>query len=222
MPFSFVMIAVVAGATGLVGSRVLSPLLQDSAFESVIALARRPLAQTHPKLKTVLIHDLQELPAMKEELRGDVYFCCLGTTIKTAGSQEAFRRVDLDAVVEFGRIAKAHGARSFVLVSAAGSDPKSSLFYSRVKGEAEQALGLLGLHRLVIARPGLLIGDRKESRPAERAAIVATRLVSAVTPRFILDRFATPVDDLAEILVREAKITESGVKLLPPSALSRS
>ncbi len=216
------MIAVIAGATGLVGSNVLRRLLQDPAFESVLAVARKPLALTHPKLKVVLIQDLQELPSKKDELRGDAYFCCLGTTIKTAGSQEAFRRVDFDAVVEFGKIAKAHWARSFVLVSAAGSDANSSIFYSRVKGEAESALVALELHRLVIARPGLLIGDRSETRPAERAGIVLARAVSGIIPRAIWKRLATEVDPLAQILIHEAKTPGTGVKVLPPSELSRS
>jgi uncharacterized protein YbjT (DUF2867 family) len=192
------MIAVITGASGLVGSRVLQLLLTQGSISQVIALSRRPLGVSSPKLREVIVADFSELESHATALRGEVYFCCLGTTIKAAGSQAAFRRVDHDAVVGCGRIAKQHSARAFVLISAAGASPQSLVFYNRVKGEAEVALSALGLARLVIFQPGLLMGDREEPRPGERAAIHTVRALEHVIPTRFTRRFATPVSRLAD------------------------
>jgi uncharacterized protein YbjT (DUF2867 family) len=120
----------------------------------------------------------ESLPAAEDA------FCCLGTTIKKAGSQEAFRAVDHDAVLAFARAAKRAGVRRFLVVTALGADARSSVFYNRVKGEAEQALQALGFESLVILRPSLLLGDRAESRPGERAAIVASRVLGPLLRPF--------------------------------------
>lgn len=108
----------------------------------------------------------------------DVAFCCLGTTIKRAGSREAFRAVDHDAVVAFGRRARAAGARHLLAVTALGADARSSIFYNRVKGEAEASLAGLGFEALTVLQPSLLLGERQESRPGEHAAIIAARALA--------------------------------------------
>lgn len=159
--------AVILGSTGLVGNLLLNLLISDDEFSEVIAFSRRPLGLRVDKLKNV-VGDLSSLAKYADELRGDVYFCCLGTTIKKAGSQEAFRAVDQHAVIEFAKIAKANGARAFAVITASGSDPSSPIFYSRVKGETEEALQKLGLSSLRILRPSLLLGPRRELRLGER------------------------------------------------------
>lgn len=206
------MIAVIAGASGLVGSRVLQLLLTRDSVTRVIAVSRRPLGIVSPKLREVIVADFAELDRHAAELGGEVYFCCLGTTIKAAGSQAAFRRVDHDAVVAFGRIARQHAARAFLLVSATGASRRSLIFYNRVKGETEAALEALGLPRLVIFQPGLLIGDREEPRPGERAAIHAVRALEHVVPTSLTRRFATPVSRLADRMV-EASLRPGGAAL---------
>lgn len=212
------MIAVVIGPTGLVGAEVTRRLLEDPEVQRVVAVSRKPLAE-HPKLGQVLIAGLAELPARAAELKGDIYFCCLGTTIKDAGSREAFRKVDHAAVLDFGRIAKSHNARSFAVVTAAGANPASPVFYSRVKGEVETALRQLGLTRLVIFRPGLLIGDRRSFRPAERLMIAAFRALSGLLPRYWLKRSATEVQRLAERLIVEGKQMAFGTFVISSEAI---
>jgi uncharacterized protein YbjT (DUF2867 family) len=159
--------AAVAGATGLVGSRVLGLLLADPAVARVTAPTRRPLAP-HPKLDNPILppgNAWPALPALEEA------YACLGTTRAKAGSAEAFRAVDLDLTVSFARAAKAAGARRFGLVSAVGADARSRFLYPRVKGEAEAAVAGLGFESAVIARPSFLLGARAESRPAEKLLI---------------------------------------------------
>lgn len=146
----------VAGASGLVGREVLQGLLADDSVAAIHTLGRRELPLRHPKL-TQHIVDFRALPALP---RVDEVFIALGTTIKVAGSQEAFRAVDFDAVVAVAKAAKAAGAIRLGVVSAMGASARSSVFYNRVKGEMENALSSLGFDTLVFARPSLLIGDR--------------------------------------------------------------
>lgn len=145
-----------AGASGLVGGELLRGLLADDTVAAVHVLARRPLASTHPKLQAQVVDfaALPPLPALDEA------YLALGTTIKAAGSQQAFRAVDFDASLAVASAARAAGARRLGLVSAMGADAASRVFYNRVKGELEEAVRALGFEALVIARPSLLLGDR--------------------------------------------------------------
>ncbi len=160
----------IAGATGLVGQHLLQGLLADPGVGKVHALTRRELAIRHPKL---MVHrvDFQALPELPPL---DELYLALGTTIRDAGSQTAFRAVDFGANLAVARAGMAAGARKIALVSAAGADPQSRFFYNRVKGELEAALTQLAPDTLLIARPGPLLGDRaalgQRVRPAERLA----------------------------------------------------
>ncbi|MBX3446494.1 MAG: oxidoreductase [Parvibaculaceae bacterium] len=166
--------ALVAGATGLIGGHLVTLLLTDPAYEKVVVLARRPLAgASSPKLQTI-IADFDALDAALSGIAVDDAFCALGTTIKVAGSQDAFRRVDHDYIVSFARTAKAAGAVRFLLVSAMGADANSSIFYSRVKGETERDVRALGFEALHVFRPGLLLGDRTEKRIGEEIGATLT------------------------------------------------
>src|SRR6478672_9521313 len=126
--------AIVAGATGLVGSELVKELLADPSFKEIIVYSRKALAMNDDRLK-VIIGELGQMSSHRDELKGDIYFSCLGTTIKTAGSQESFRKVDFHGVVSFGRIAFTHKAKKMIVVSASGADSQSKIFYSRVKGD---------------------------------------------------------------------------------------
>ncbi len=152
----------IAGASGLVGGHLLTLLLQE--FDQVAAVTRRPLGVSAPNLREIAFGD--PLPAL------DAAFCCLGTTIKKAGSESAFRRIDFDAAVAFARTSRAAGASSFAIVSSVDASPASSNFYLRVKGETEAAVVALGFERVTILRPSFLLGDRSESRPGEKIGIV--------------------------------------------------
>jgi uncharacterized protein YbjT (DUF2867 family) len=171
--------ALVAGATGLIGSHVLQLLLADDTWARVVTVGRRLTPNTHEKLEQRVL-DLGELEAVSGLPHTDDVFCCLGTTLKQAGSQPAFRRVDHAFVVGLGRAGLRAGASQFLLVSAVGADPASRVFYSRVKGETEAAIGRLHYKSTQIFRPSLLLGERQEFRIGERIAMWAAPLFSLV------------------------------------------
>jgi uncharacterized protein YbjT (DUF2867 family) len=154
-----------AGATGLVGGLALQRLLAGTAYQNVLVVGRRPPERKDPRLHP-LITEFDRLEALPPPTV-TVALCALGTTIKKAGSQPAFRAVDRDAVVAFARWARRGGARSFVLVSSVGAAPDAGNFYLRVKGEAEQAVAAIGYDRFVALRPSMILGPRGESRPME-------------------------------------------------------
>ncbi len=166
----------IAGASGLVGAELLRQLLAAAEYDRVIALGRRPLEVEHPKL-TALSVDFAALTQVGADLRCDDAFCCLGTTIKAAGSREAFRAVDHAAVLAFAWAAQRAGAKRFFVVTALGADPESRVFYNRVKGETEAALAVLGFPTLGIFRPSLLLGRRAQVRFGERVAAAVLWLV---------------------------------------------
>lgn len=172
----------IAGATGLVGSKLLPLLLDAPHITTVVSLGRRPSGLTDPKLVERSVDfarlDTAGLPTPT------VALCCLGSTIKKAGSKEAFRAIDHDAVLSFAKAAQAAGATRFVVVTAEGADAGSMMFYNRVKGEAEASLRALGFTSLAIARPSLLMGERAESRPGERAAVAVSRFLAPVLRAF--------------------------------------
>lgn len=166
--------AVVLGATGMVGTQLVRQLAEDPQYGSVTALVRRPLPSPHPGVEQVMA-DMDRLEVYGPVFEADAVFCCLGTTIKTAGSQQAFRRVDLDYPLAAARLAKQAGVPAFAVISSLGADVKSPFFYSRVKGEMESGLEELELSSLSVLRPSLLIGQRSESRPGEQAAAAISR-----------------------------------------------
>ena len=171
--------AIVAGASGLVGGHCLRRLLASGLHEHVIAFVRGPLNVTHKRLQQRTV-DFERLGRMSAFPRAQDVFCCLGTTMKKAGSEEAFRKVDYEYVVRLAESSIRTGADHFYLVSAVGADPKSRIFYSRVKGEAEEAVARLGFAGLHIFRPSFLVGRRPEKRPGEELGIAALRLVSGI------------------------------------------
>lgn len=173
-----------AGATGLVGQQLLSLLVGRSDGPRVLAPVRRELALRAPSLVTV-VSDFAPAgdAALTERLRReapsiDAYVCCLGTTIKKAGSREAFLAVDRDLVLRLAAIARDLGARQAILVSSVGASAQSGNFYLRVKGEAERAIAEMGFDRVDVLRPGLLLGERDESRPGESIARALTPLTN--------------------------------------------
>jgi uncharacterized protein YbjT (DUF2867 family) len=170
------------GATGLTGRETLAQLLASAEVARVVAWVRRPSGTSHPKLDERIV-DFERLEAaFAPDAAGEspeAAICCLGTTIKTAGSKERFRRVDHDYVLAFARAAKMAGARTFAIVTALGSDPDSAFFYNRVKGEVEDDLASLAFESLVIARPSLLLGERAEARLGERLMTPLARVLPA-------------------------------------------
>ncbi len=209
---------ILAGATGLVGREILRGLLADPGVAQVHVLARRSLADTHPKL-AVHVVDFSALPPLPA---ADEVYLALGTTIKVAGSQAAFRAVDFDANLAVARAARAAGARRAGLVSAMGADPRSRVFYNRVKGELEAALPALGFEGLVIARPSLLVGERaslgQPPRPGETVGLWVDRCLGLLIPR---DYRAIRAADVAAAL-RQSVPTSAGVQVMRSGAMQRA
>ena len=198
------------GATGLVGSHVLDQALADPRVTAVTAPTRRPLPQ-RPGL-TAPIVDFEALPQDPSIWAVDAVICALGTTIKAAGSRERFHRVDHDYPLEIARLAKAHGARSFVLNSAKGADVKSLFFYSRVKGETERDIGALGFDSCVIVRPGLIDGPRPEPRPMEQGARKVLGLLKPILPPTLRPN---PPEAIARAMLEAAISAPRGVTVVP-------
>lgn len=167
----------VLGASGLTGGLVLEGLLATQAVTSVVAPVRRPLALEHPKLSQHVV-DFAALEAHAAIFHVDAVVCCLGTTIRKAGSRDAFRKVDHDYALAAARLARMAGARAFLLMSAVGASATSSVFYSRVKGELEDAVRALRFSHLSVYHPSLLLGDRDEQRTAESLGMAVMPLAN--------------------------------------------
>lgn len=197
------------GATGLVGGQVLAQALAEPRVTAVVAPTRRALP-AHTKLRNPLV-DYEQLPAEADWWRADAVICTLGTTIKKAGSQAAFRRVDLDYPLAVARLAQRHGTPTYVLNSATGASPTSRFFYNRVKGELEQALKNLGFASLTLVRPGLIGGQRAESRPAERVGQIVLGALGPILPRAMR---LNPADRIAQALLAAALTAPPGVQVV--------
>ena len=205
-----------AGASGLVGREILKGLLADNGVAAVHTLGRRPVAAADPRLTHHTV-DFASLPALP--LADEVYIA-LGTTIRVAGSQQAFRAIDFDAVVAVARAARTAGATRLGVVSAMGADAQSAVFYNRVKGEMEYALAGLGYVTLVIARPSLLAGDREALgqplRASETIGLAAASLLKPLIPRNLRPIRA---DAVAAALLIQVKAGRPGVHTMLSGAM---
>ena len=205
-----------AGATGLVGSHVLRLALGDARITQVTAPVRQALPVTHAKLYAPLV-DYDALPSDADWWRADAVICALGTTMKTAGSEATFRRVDHDYPLAVARLAHCHGTPTYVLNSAVGADVDSRFFYNRVKGELERDLAQVGFSSLTHARPGLIGGERAESRPIERTTILMLRVVGPLLPR----RWRLcPPQNVAQEMIEAALQARPGVRIIPAAAMT--
>lgn len=202
------------GATGLVGSHVLTLALADHRITAITAPTRRPLP-ANPGLYAPVV-DFDRLPEDPSIWAADAVICALGTTLKIAGSRERFHRIDHDYAVEIARLAKASGARSFVLNSAKGADVKSLFFYSRVKGETEQDILALGFERTVLVQPGLIDGPRPQPRPME---LWAGRLLALLKPVLPRSAQANRPEVIARVMLDAALSTAPGVTIIPSQDL---
>lgn len=205
--------ALIAGASGLVGSSLVRNLIDSPDYGSVISLGRRGVGWSNPKLKQITV-DFGTLQALPENLRVDDAFCTLGTTIKKAGSPEAFRKVDFDITLRLARACLAGGARTFTVISSIGADPQSRFFYTRVKGELEQALRGLGFLSLTILRPSLIIGHRPQPRLGEAVGEALLLLVRPVLVGPLKKYRAVPAATIAQAMAAAAQTPRPGTRIL--------
>lgn len=187
------------GATGLVGHELFLILSILDEIKSLKVVTRSPMGKVPPGTENILLN-FDKMKDYAEELKASVYICCLGTTIKKAGSQEAFRKVDHDYVLEFARIAEKNKAQKFLVISAMGADPQSSVFYNRVKGEMEKTLKDMDIPQIEVFRPSLILGDRKEKRAGEEWAQKLSPYINPLLGGFLKKYRAIKATDIAKAM----------------------
>ncbi len=212
-------IALVVGATGLIGRHLVQELLYSKVYSKVHVISRRTLGFEHPNLKEHLVN-FDDLPAYftkdfasAEGIKGHDFFCCLGTTMKKAKTKANFRKVDFDYPLKTAELAIEHGYKQMILVSSVGADAKSFFFYSQVKGELEEAIMKMRFWAIHIMRPSVLIGARKEHRFGETFAAGLGKIVRGIAG----NRFAKyqPIEGavVAQKMLRAAQLTNPGVHI---------
>lgn len=198
--------ALVIGATGATGKDLIHQLVHDQDFEEIHVFVRKPVDIQDEKLKTHVI-DFEKPEEWKNSVKGDVVFSCLGTTLKTAGSKEAQRKVDFGYQYEFAKAAKENNVEDYVLVSAYGADPKSKIFYSKMKGELEEAVKQLHFNKITIFKPGML--ERKDSE--RTGEVLGSRIIKFANKLGLLEsQKPLPTSVLAKAMINSSKIKSNG------------
>lgn len=203
--------ALIVGASGLIGKHLTKKLLVSNYYEKVRVIVRKPLNIIHSKLEQIVM-DFDNLDASK--ILADDVFCCLGTTMKQAGSKDAFYKVDFTYPLNFAKAGLANGAKQFLFVSSMGADEKSMVYYSRVKGEIEKALSDLQYPTLIILRPSMLEGERENPRMGEKIGNVVMNFFAPLIPdnyKVISgEKVAQAMLELAQRNIKNKDIFESG------------
>lgn len=210
--------ALVTGATGLVGEQLMIQLLSDAGYEKVIAVVRKPLAISHSKLEQLVI-DFEDLPTALSGIKADHGFCCLGTTIKVAGSKERQYRIDHDYVTEFAKGCFASGVKRFAVVSSIGADRSSSNFYLRTKGEMEESLKKIPFDGLFVIQPSFLLGHRKEIRTGEKLGIAVMKIVKPLLISGLRKYRGIEAETVAACMIRLVKDAGTGIKTIQYDAI---
>jgi uncharacterized protein YbjT (DUF2867 family) len=205
------------GATGLVGSRTLQLALSNDVFSEVIAPTRMPLTP-RARLVNPVTSRIEELTPALTSHKPDAVICALGTTQAKAGSKEAFRHVDHELPVVFGRAAHSAGVETYAIVTAMGASENSMSFYYRTKGEVERDIKEIGFRSLTICRPSLIGGERHEARRAEGAALALTRLLAPILPKKFQ---VNPADIIAAALLNAVIVAETGCRWIYAEEMNR-
>lgn len=203
--------AIIAGSTGLVGSHLLTQLLENENYSEVIALVRKPLLKSHIKLRYV-IFDYKNPDA--SVLKADDMYCCLGTTLKKAGSKEAQYEVDHDYPLIIAKLGKDQGIKKFLLVSSIGATVKTGNFYLKTKGKLEEDLKFLNFNSLIIFRPSFLLGDRSEFRFGEKIGIIFMKLISPFLIGKLKKYKAIHAKQVATAMINESIKNHSNYKIV--------
>ncbi len=202
-------VAVIAGTTGLVGGYLLRLLSDDPFYTALIALTRHPITDLGSKVKNLIV-DFEKLDSEVGVLKADHVFCCLGTTMKKAGSKDAFRKVDYEYPLKLARITRENGASHFSLITALGANTKSTFFYNRVKGEVEKSIGELKFNSFYTFRPSLILGNRKETRILEEAGQTFASIISFALVGPLRKYKGVKAESIARAMLYHAKKCEPG------------
>lgn len=209
------MIALVIGATGATGKELVQFLLNDNDFEKVIVFVRKPLSFQHEKLTSHIVN-FDKPEDWKALVKGDVAYSCLGTTLKDAGSKTAQRKVDFDYQYQFAKMAKQNQVENYVLVSSYGANAQSNVFYSRIKGELEDAVKFLKFNKTTIFRPGML--DRTNSkRTAEVLGLKVLKIINRIG--LFKNQKPLPTSILAQAMIKASKDQSNGYKIIQLSEI---
>ena len=208
--------ALVAGSTGLIGKQLLDLLLESDRYKKVIAITRHDIP-VHPKLSQIKI-EFDSIGEKSSALKADDVFCCLGTTMKKAGSKEKFYQVDFYYPLLLAKISHSEGARQFMLISALGADKNSSIYYNHVKGEIEDAVTEVGFSAVHIFRPSLLLGPRKEKRFGEDVGKFFSRFLG-----FLIPSKYKPIESIkvARAMLAMANKNETGIFIHESASLQQ-
>lgn len=212
--------ALIAGASGLVGSSLLNQLLANDLYENIVVIVRKPLEINHPKLIQLQV-DFNALETLKVGMQVHDVFCALGTTIKTAGSQEAFYKVDYTYVVNLAKWCEANAVQQILIVSAMGASAGSGIFYNRVKGEMEAAVSKLHIPRILVFRPSLLMGNRTEKRGGEKFAQVIMGALGFLFVGPLLKYKAIHADVVAGAMIKSANLLVNGFTVYDSAQMQR-
>lgn len=198
--------ALVIGATGATGKDLVNQLLNDKEFDEVDIFVRKPFDIQNDKLKVHVVN-FEKPEEWKNMVKGDVAFSCLGTTLKDAGSKEAQKKVDFDYQYEFAKAAKENEVEDYILVSAYGANPQSKIFYSKMKGELEEAVKQLHFNKITIFKPGML--ERKDSE--RTGEVLGSRIIKFANKLGLLEsQKPLPTDILAKAMINSSKIKSNG------------
>ncbi|MGB5107219.1 MAG: NAD(P)H-binding protein [Candidatus Zixiibacteriota bacterium] len=212
--------ALILGATGLVGKSCLDALIKSDLYLQVIAVTRRPLTVSHPKLRNLVV-DFDNLEPVAAQFRADDIFCAFGTTIQRAGSKEAFRKIDHAYPLSIAELAVKNGAKQFILVSAVGANPMSSVFYLKVKGDLESAVAKLPFSSQLFFRTAMLDGEREEKRLLEELGIVFSRAIAFLLVGKLRKYRAVKTVDLALAMLVAASQGLTGVHIFDSGQITQ-
>lgn len=204
--------ALIAGATGLIGKSCLQLLLHDNYYQKIIVLSRKAISFSHPKMEEKII-DFDDIKKFKHLIVAHHIFCCLGTTMKKAGTKANFRKVDLEYPYQLAKISLNNGALQFNLVSAISADHRSSIFYNKTKGEVEELISKMNYKSVNIFRPSILLGERAENRPAEKTGIKLMKGVSFLLIGPLSKYKPVEAEKVAKAMVMTAKRELPGVNI---------
>ena len=212
--------ALLAGSTGLIGKFCLNILLKNNVYDKVIIPVRKKTENENEKLYQLNIN-YDKISDFKNEMKADDIFCCLGTTMKKAGSKEEFYKVDFNYVYNLAKLCKDNGAKTFSLISSIGADKNSGNFYLKVKGETEDAIIKLGYDTTNIFRPSFLAGERNESRPGEKAGIFIMKLITPLLQGPLKKYRAIDAETVAEVMVKAAQYKSNAVNIFPSDMINK-
>lgn len=209
--------ALLLGATGLTGSFLLEELLQSELYSEVTVYVRKPLDQKHPKLKEQLV----DFNTIQTWVEADDIFCCLGATIKTVKTKEAFTKVDLIAPLQIAKLQLAAGSKRFLVMSAAGADANSKVFYNKVKGQLEAGLKKMNYSSLYIFQPSFILGERKEKRTMEQIGIAIAKFVSPILKGKFKKYLPVEASAIAKSMLHFAKNANIGAHTIPSNIIKK-